>query len=259
MCVESILRNVRVLYVEDDEVTQIIVRQMLKSMVGKVYTASDGVEGLKMYEKHKPDLVITDLIMPEMDGLELIKRIRKFDSECGLLITTEINELNRILKSIEIGIDQYMVKPIEKNDLEEALQGVIRKLIKRSKEDSKIESLVGMDKNWETQVTDDIKSRISTYIKTLTKKGPTAIHVLVKENYVFVKMKGTLTQLEKSLLTNVSNNRMVSYNREVLYREFQGEIESLVYESIERKATLETVKIEPLTDEEEWIIKFEIV
>jgi len=197
--------------------------------------------------------------MPNMDGLELINNIRKSDNECGVLITTEINELNRILKSIEIGIDQYMVKPIEKNDLEEALQGIIRKLIKRSKENSKIESLIGMDKQWETQVTDNIKLKISTYMKNLTKKGPTAIHVLVKENYVFVKMKGTMTQLEKSLLANVSNNRMVSYNREVLYREYQKEIEDMIHESIERQATLETVKIEPLTDEEEWIIKFDII
>ena len=108
----EILRDIRVLYVEDDKEIQQQIFLFLKAKVGVLCTAFDGREGLESYRKNRPDIIITDIRMPAMDGLEMVKIIRSIDRDIPIIITTAFNEPEYLLKSVDLGINKFMLKPI---------------------------------------------------------------------------------------------------------------------------------------------------
>lgn len=65
-----------------------------------------------------------------MNGIDMIKKIRDYDQECGIIINTEVDDIEYIIKSVDIGIDKYLVKPIEKEEIIEAIKNVLKKLLK---------------------------------------------------------------------------------------------------------------------------------
>ncbi len=71
--------------------------------------------------------------MPIMNGIDMIKKIRDYDQECGIIINTEVDDIEYIIKSVDIGIDKYLVKPIEKEEIIEAIKNVLKKVIKKKK------------------------------------------------------------------------------------------------------------------------------
>ena len=78
-----------VLLVEDDALSLFVYSEFIKKLVTDVYTASDGREGIKVFKKNKPDIIITDIIMPELDGLEMIREIKKSDSQVKVIMRIE--------------------------------------------------------------------------------------------------------------------------------------------------------------------------
>ncbi|MDQ1340384.1 MAG: two-component system, cell cycle response regulator [Campylobacterota bacterium] len=107
------LKRLTVLYVEDeDEIRQSLLR-FLQRRVDKVYTAKDGKEGLELYKEHKPNLVITDIQMPIMNGLAMAEEIKKINIDAPIIITTAFSDEEYFLKAIDIGIDKYVKKPID--------------------------------------------------------------------------------------------------------------------------------------------------
>lgn len=117
----SLLKDIRVLYVEDDSFLREQVEQFLKMRFPQVVSASNGKEGLDLYRQHRPDVIITDIRMPIMTGLEMARRIRELDSEIPILVLTAFTEVSFLMKAIEIGIDKFLQKPIEGDKILEAI------------------------------------------------------------------------------------------------------------------------------------------
>ncbi len=115
------LKTMSVLYVEDDKEIQRQLSLFLKPKVRTLYSALDGREGLEIFNKHKPDVIITDIRMPTMGGLKMAKSIREIDQDIPIIVITAFNEQEYFLKSIDIGIDKYVLKPIDPYLLLEAL------------------------------------------------------------------------------------------------------------------------------------------
>jgi len=107
------LKKVSVLYVEDEESIREIFSHILKKFVKKLYIAYDGKDGLEKFKKFKPDIIITDIQMPKMTGIELISKIRKIDESIPIIITTAFNETEYLLKAIKLKVDGFFLKPIE--------------------------------------------------------------------------------------------------------------------------------------------------
>ncbi len=110
-----------VLYVEDDEYIVEIMKDILESFFDKVYVAYDGEKGLEVYKERDPDIVLSDILMPKMNGLELAEKILELKKEQKIILITADNENNYQEKAKKLGVYGYLNKPIDFNDLKKLI------------------------------------------------------------------------------------------------------------------------------------------
>lgn len=110
--IQSMTSPLKALYVEDDEIIRGEVAKLLLFFFPDLETAGDGEEGLEKYREGRHDLVVTDLQMPRMDGLEMIEKIREEGNEVAVFITTAFGEEEYVMRAIELGVDRYLKKPV---------------------------------------------------------------------------------------------------------------------------------------------------
>lgn len=122
------LKHLRLLYVEDESETREEMGYFLKRMVGELFTAQNGAEGLAVFKRHSPDLIVSDILMPGMDGLSMTAAIRQIAPDIPVIVTTAFERTDYLLQSIEVGIDRYVVKPVNMEKLTEALLACARRL-----------------------------------------------------------------------------------------------------------------------------------
>lgn len=113
--------TVSLLFVEDDAATREIVTKMLKMNGFNCIVAQNGHEGLELYRTHLPEIVLSDIMMPIMGGLEMARAIRADFPEAQFIFMTAMGESKFILEAIEIGVNQYVVKPVVLSKLLEAI------------------------------------------------------------------------------------------------------------------------------------------
>lgn len=246
MDVNSTIKNLKVLFVEDEEITKTMIKKMLKERFGEVYVAKNGEQGLELFKIYRPQIVITDLKMPVMDGISMIKKIREVDKECGIIINTEIGEVNYILESIDIGIDKYLIKPIDKEKLFEAIELVIEKIFTRKGIENPVKIREEFSKEEKVEIENKIKSDISSFFKINIGKGPQDTKIFINENAIIVRIYDVLTNMEKSLLEIEKNESLVEYNRRIFYKSKSSDLENIVTAVLNRKAKLCKIKIDIL-------------
>ncbi|MFY8130432.1 MAG: response regulator, partial [Burkholderiaceae bacterium] len=115
------LARMTVLYVEDDAAIRSQLQPFLKRRVGKLLVAENGQEGLEKFLAQSPDIVITDVRMPHMDGLTMSAAIKYHDSAVPIIVTTAFNDVDYLLQAIEAGIDRYVLKPVRTEALVKSL------------------------------------------------------------------------------------------------------------------------------------------
>ena len=118
---QAYLKSLSVLYVEDEEAIRKEMVAFLQRHLSRVYTAVNGLAGLDAFAQYQPDLVISDIRMPVMDGLAMVERIRAVNLKVPIIITTAFEESSYFQKSIDLGVDKYVVKPIRFDILDTAL------------------------------------------------------------------------------------------------------------------------------------------
>jgi two-component system, OmpR family, response regulator MprA len=116
----------RVLVVEDDEAIADVLRRSLRAEGHEVRSAADGVEGLRAAEEFAPDLVILDLGLPRLDGLEVAKRLRA-DSDVPILMLTARTETEDRVEGLDSGADDYLPKPFERAELLARSRALLRR------------------------------------------------------------------------------------------------------------------------------------
>lgn len=122
------LSELTALYVEDEPVARMSIGTFLKRQVGELYTAENGKEGLELFEAHRPRVVITDLEMPVMNGMEMIRRIRELDDGTPIIITTAYDdEAHRCDLA-----DRVILKPIIFNELLKVINDCLEERSRRS-------------------------------------------------------------------------------------------------------------------------------
>ncbi|MBF0227821.1 MAG: hybrid sensor histidine kinase/response regulator [Desulfobacterales bacterium] len=107
------LKNMSVLYVEDEVLTLEHISHLISPLIKKLYKASDGSEGLAIAKDNEIDIIITDIDMPKMNGIEMCKKIKQINSYIPIIITTYIEETNYLKEAIDVGVNHYVLKPID--------------------------------------------------------------------------------------------------------------------------------------------------
>ena len=116
-----------ILIIEDETNIQKAVEYNLVRVGYKVYVASDGEEGLNVFNERKPNLLILDLMLPKLDGLEVCKIIRSSSNVPILMLTAKGEEIDRVV-GLEIGADDYLVKPFGMHELVARVKAILRRV-----------------------------------------------------------------------------------------------------------------------------------
>lgn len=111
-----------ILYVEDEEGIRENVKRPLRYFSSELFIACDGQEGLELYKKYNPDIVVTDIKMPRMDGIEMSKAIKEIKPKQYIIIITAHNESRFLMEAVEMHIDSYILKPIDLDLLEKKIE-----------------------------------------------------------------------------------------------------------------------------------------
>ena len=123
-----LLKNLTLLLVEDDEELRNSIKDTLSLFFKEIITAPDGESALSIYLKNNIDLIITDYVMPLMNGFELCREIRVTNKKIPLVIMSNYSDKEKLLKSMTLELTDYLIKPIEYNQLLETLEKMTEKL-----------------------------------------------------------------------------------------------------------------------------------
>jgi DNA-binding response OmpR family regulator len=121
------MRQFRILVVDDEERIINFLRSKLRASGYEVLTAGNGVEGLEQARAQEPDLIVLDILMPKMDGLEMLKELRSFSTVPVIILTARGADADRI-KGLRLGADDYLPKPFNPDELVARIEAIGRRL-----------------------------------------------------------------------------------------------------------------------------------
>lgn len=126
----AIITDISILYVEDQEEIRNSLSRILSRKYRDVFLASNGIEGIEAFKKHNPQIVITDIRMPLMDGLGMSKKLKEINKDVFIILTTAHTDLDYFHESINIGINQYILKPIDNEKLFQSIEKCTNEIYK---------------------------------------------------------------------------------------------------------------------------------
>jgi two-component system, chemotaxis family, chemotaxis protein CheY len=118
----------RILVVDDASFMRTLLKDIIKSngLASEIFEAGDGIEGVKAYQKIKPDLVTLDVNMPRADGIQALRAILKINPTAKVVMITSVEEKHIVQDAIKLGARDYVVKPFDRSNVPLVLNRVIR-------------------------------------------------------------------------------------------------------------------------------------
>ncbi len=127
----DLLKTLKILIVEDEIRLAQLLKEAIADYFYSVVIAKDGEEGLTKFKQNKPDIVITDIMMPNCDGLEMTKEIKLLDEYIPIIVLSAHSDRDKLLKAIDIGINKYFIKPFDPDEVIEHINKIAPTLNKR--------------------------------------------------------------------------------------------------------------------------------
>ncbi|RXJ83480.1 response regulator transcription factor [Arcobacter cloacae] len=218
---KNINKNIKILYVEDDEIARENGVEFLENFFEQIYAANDAIVALQLYEKYQPDIIITDIQMPKLNGLEFVKRIRQKDKKTQIIIITAFCDKEYLLKAIELQLVKYLVKPVKEKEFEEALFLCVNSLQEDNSNIVKLDENSYFDTfNKNLVIKDEIiklRAKEILFLELLIKNKNRYVSYEEIENYVWVDsvmtkdalktlVKNLKTKIPKDLIMNLTNS-----------------------------------------------------
>lgn len=118
----------RILVVDDASFMRSVLKDIIKSngLASEIFEAGDGIEGVKAYQKIKPDLVTMDVNMPRADGIQALRAILKINPQAKVIMITSVEEKHIVQDAIKLGARDYVVKPFDRSNVPLIINKVIR-------------------------------------------------------------------------------------------------------------------------------------
>lgn len=215
--IKKFYKNIKVLYVEDDEVAKENAVEYLENFFEQIYEASDAIVALQLYEKYQPDIIITDIQMPKLNGLEFVKRIRQKDKKTQVIIITAFCDKDYLLNAIELGLVKYLVKPVKEKEFEEALFLCINSLENSQSNIIQLDNTTSFDLfNKNLLINNEIvrlRNKELSFLELLLKNKNRYVSYSEIENFVWndsVMTKDALKTLVKNLKTKIPKNLILN-------------------------------------------------
>ncbi|MDK2063251.1 response regulator transcription factor [Aliarcobacter butzleri] len=123
------LKNLKILYIDDESLIRENAVEYLSFYCDNVYEADNGINGLETYEKFQPDIIISDIKMPKLNGIDMVKKIRQQDKKTKIILATAFLETSYLLEAIELGLVKYLIKPITANKLLPVIKSCIEDIV----------------------------------------------------------------------------------------------------------------------------------
>jgi len=122
------MADIKLLLVEDDINLAFMEKSTLEDIVGgyEIVTASNGKDGIKAWESFKPDVIISDIDMPIMNGIDMIKYIRELDGDTIIMFTTNLTAPSKLKEGYDAGVDEYIKKPFIPEELDYHVKALLK-------------------------------------------------------------------------------------------------------------------------------------
>jgi len=185
---------ISVMYVEDEVLIARSVVTMLESKIKDVYVALNGEAGLEIFKKHRPQIVVTDIKMPVMDGLEMIEKIKGIEHATKFIVVSAYGETNYFIRAIELSVHGFILKPVDLNQLMEIIMELSNSLILQQKIQSKEEE----------------RKKAESARLTLEKQYA-ELHENMRDGSVRADLDGKIQNF------NIAFQKMLGYSEEELY------------------------------------------
>ncbi len=241
----KVLEYVKILYVEDEPITRNQVHRFLKKRVGKVILAENGEDGIQKFLEYQPNVIITDLVMPDMNGIEMMRRIRRKGYKSPVIITSALSDSKTILETVDLKIEKYLVKPINPDALLESLKEIIIEEIEKDKNAVVICNELILTEEKKKEIELEIRNIYSKYLKQITGKGAKHIQAFIKGKEIEILSKENLTIIEENLLLSGNNFKTIEIIRKTVYEYTRQEIEKELGKLIDREVVLQNIEISP--------------
>lgn len=121
------MEKIKVLLVEDEQTLAMIIKDTLEGQDFIIHTANDGEEGLRLFFNLRPDVLVADVMMPHMDGFEMVRRIRQTDKQTPVLFLTARSAINDVVEGFELGANDYLKKPFGMQELIVRIKALVGK------------------------------------------------------------------------------------------------------------------------------------
>ena len=210
-------KNIKILYVEDDEIARENGVEYLQNFFETIYEASDAIIALQLYEKYKPDIIITDIQMPKLNGLEFVQKIRQKDKKTQIIIITAFCDRDYLLKAVELQLVKYLIKPVKEKEFEEALFLCVNSLQEDNSNIVKLENEIYFDTFNKNLVIKDelvkLRAKEILFLELLIKNKNRYVTYEEIENYVWsdsVMTKDALKTLVKNLKTKIPKDLILN-------------------------------------------------
>jgi len=121
------LKELKILLVEDEEKLASLLKSAIGDSFYSFHISPNGEKGLEMFKTLSPDIVITDIMMPGIDGLEMSKEIRALNEDVPIIILSAFSETDKFLNAIDVGVVKYLIKPFDPDELLEYISSLSKK------------------------------------------------------------------------------------------------------------------------------------
>lgn len=123
------LKNLKILYIDDEDFIRESAIEYLGFYCDNIYEAANGISGYEAYKKYAPDIIISDIKMPKLNGIDMVRKIRQEDKNTKIILVTAFLETSYLLDAVELGLVKYLVKPLTANKLIPVLKSCLEDIV----------------------------------------------------------------------------------------------------------------------------------